>query len=131
MESANHRPFFDYDKLTWFNAEYIRAMSREDFVELIKPQLEQVFGNLPSELELLTDILQPRVTKLTQVQEMIGFLAARQDYELELFSNKKSKSSPEQAAEILPKAYSELRRLPAGTVTAIHDCLINLAQKLE
>lgn len=122
---------FDYDKLTWFNAEYIRAMSREDFVELIKPQLEQVFGNLPSELELLTDILQPRVTKLTQVQEMIGFLAARQDYELELFSNKKSKSSPEQAAEILPKAYSELKALASWDRDSIHDCLINLAQKLE
>ncbi|NLW11725.1 MAG: glutamate--tRNA ligase [Clostridiaceae bacterium] len=122
---------FDYDKLTWFNAEYIRAMSREDFIALIKPQLEQIFGQIPQELELLADILQPRVTKLVQLPDMIGFLAARQDYELDLFSNKKSKSSPELAADVLPQALDALKSLTSWDRDSIHDCLIGLAQKLE
>lgn len=122
---------FDYDKLTWFNAEYIRAMERKDFIDLIKPQLEAVFGELPQEVEMLAEILQPRVTKLTEVPEMVGFLATRQEYDVELFRNKKSKSTPETSAELLPQAYEELAALTVWDRDSIHDCLISLATRLE
>lgn len=118
---------FDYDKLTWFNAEYIRAMDKSGFLNLISPMLQEAFGSLPEQSDLLAEILQPRVTQLTQIPEMIKFLAQRQDYEMELFSNKKSKSDPDTARQILPEAINALRELPEWNRNTIHDCLIEFA----
>lgn len=121
---------FDYDKLTWFNAEYLRAMTHDQFVALIRPNLEEVFDTLPHELDLLAEILQPRVTKLTQIPEMVEFLARRQDYDIDLFTNKKSKSNPELARQVLPLVIRKLEALSKWSRTPIHDSLIELAQTL-
>jgi glutamyl-tRNA synthetase len=118
---------FDYDKLSWFNAEYIRAMSRDDFLGLISPILQRTYGPLPEQSELLAEILQPRVTRLTQIPEITGFLFQRQDYETDLFTNKKSKSDSATAKQILPDVIAALKLLPVWNKDVIHDCLIEFA----
>ena len=35
---------FDYDKLDWFNGEYLRAKTPEEFTALAMPWYQQVFG---------------------------------------------------------------------------------------
>lgn len=118
---------FDYDKLTWFNAEYIRAMSADQFLALIRPTLDAAFDGQPCDAALLAEILQPRVTQLTQVEPMIRFLTRRQAYDPALFANKKSKTTASLAAEVLPQAIAVLAALPAWQREAIHDALIGLA----
>jgi glutamyl-tRNA synthetase len=121
---------FDYDKLTWFNAEYIRARAPEQFLALVQPALDVIFADRAYDAALLAEILQPRVTQLTQVGPMVSFLANRQDYDAALFTNKKSKTTPELAAQVLPQAHAVLEALPDWTRTAIHDALIGLATQL-
>ncbi|MDD2534297.1 MAG: glutamate--tRNA ligase [Eubacteriales bacterium] len=122
---------FDYDKLTWFNAEYIRALEPTQFLELIKPELDRVFAGNPYDATMLAEILQPRLTQLTQVPDMVAFLAQRQDYSIDLFTNKKSKTDPEIAAALLPQMLDVLEKLPNWERQALHDLLINFAIEKE
>ena len=122
---------FDYDKLTWFNGEYIRSMSQEEFISYAMPHFKQVFGEKVVNYEVLASILQPRVTKFTQIPEMIEFLKELPEYSKELFVNKKSKTNLENSVVMLEKAIEELQKIDNWTVEVLHDDLIGLAQKLE
>lgn len=122
---------FDYDKLTWFNAEYIRTLPADQFLALIRPELDRVFAGRAYDANLLAEILQPRVTQLTQVPEMVAFLSQRQDYPVDLFTNKKSKTDPAVAAELLPEILIELQQLPVWERQALHDLLIGYAVRKE
>ncbi len=121
---------FDYDKLNWFNAEYIRALSLEEFTKLAMPYFKSVIkSNL--DWEKLAAILQQRVIILTQIPEMIKFFAQLPEYDKELFVNKKSKTTLENVPELLKQATEELTQLGEWTHDTIHACLVSLAEKLQ
>ena len=121
---------FDYDKLNWFNAEYIRAMSIKDFTQLAMPYFKSVLKN-EFDWEKLASILHQRVTVLTQIPDMIGFFAKLPDYDKDLFVNKKSKTNLENSPVMLSNAINALKDLSEWTHDSIHDCLIGLASELE
>ena len=62
-----------------------------------------------------------------EIPEMVRFLTVRQRYELDLFSNKKNKASPESAARLLPLLYDALASLDSWTRQAVHDTVMALA----
>ncbi len=122
---------FDYDKLTWFNGEYIRAMSQDEFITNAMPYFTEVFADRELDWQVLASILQPRVTKFTQIPEMIAFLKDLPDYLTDFFVNKKSKTNLENSADMLIKAIAVLENVNDWTVEVLHDILMELAQKLE
>ena len=122
---------FDYDKLEWFNGEYIKAMSEEQLVAVFAPYFKQVLGDKELDYHKMAAILQQRTTKLTDIPEKIDFFAALPEYDKELFINKKSKTNLENAPTMLKAVYDELSALENWDHDSIHDALIGLAQKLE
>ena len=122
---------FDYDKLTWFNGEYIRAMSEQEFIDNAMPYFRKVFPDAELSWQVLASILQPRVTKFTQIPEMISFLKELPEYPVDFFVNKKSKTNLENSAEMLKESIAELEKTDDWSVDSLHDVLIALAQKLE
>jgi glutamyl-tRNA synthetase len=122
---------FDYDKLSWFNAEYIRKMTLEDFTAIAMPYFKQVFGDLAMPFGSIAALLQQRVTQLTQIPDMIAFLAKLPDYDKELFINKKSKTNLENSPGILKAVYDKLKTADDWSHQTIHDIFIDLAQALE
>lgn len=122
---------FDYDKLAWFNAEYIKAMTPQAFVQAAMPYFQQVFGKTQMDYGKLAAILQQRVTQLTQIPEMVAFFVQQPDYDKMLFVNKKSKTNLENAPVMLQAALDGLCGLQSWDHDSIHDCLIDLAQTLE
>ena len=48
-------------------------MTLEQFTQLAMPSYKQVFPQTDLNWEVLSSILQPRVTKLNQIADMIGF----------------------------------------------------------
>ena len=122
---------FDYDKLEWFNGEYIKAMTTEQFADIAEPYFRQALGDKNLDKVKLASILQQRTTRLTQIPEKISFFAQQPDYDKELFVNKKSKTNLENAPALLKAGIEALEALPEWNHHSIHDCLIGLAQKLE
>lgn len=122
---------FDYDKLSWFNGEYIKAMTAEEFTSVAMPYYKEVFGDKEMPFEKFAEILQKRVVKLTEIPDMIDFFGNIPEYDKELFVNKKSKTNLENAPVVLQEAYERLRAMPQWNHDSIHDCLINMAQEKE
>ncbi len=121
---------FDYDKLEWFNGEYIKAMTVEQFAQAADPYFSKALGDKNLDRVKLASILQQRTTKLTDIPEKIAFFAQQPDYDKELFVNKKSKTNLENAPSLLKAGTEALEALTEWNHDSIHDCLIELAVKL-
>ena len=122
---------FDYQKLEWFNGEYIRKMAASEFLTYCEPWLAQVFGTIPPAAALLAELLQPRVTRLSDIPDMIRFLAVHQQADVSLYTNKKSKSTLDSTIKVLPAVIEKLSGLSQWDRESIHEALISLAQELE
>lgn len=120
---------FDYDKLEWMNGEYIKNMTLDEFAAVAEPYLKQGIKNESIDLKKVAAILQQRVTRLTQIPDMISFFDVQPEYEKELFVNKKSKTNLENSPVVLQMVIDKLKTLESWDHDSIHDCLINLAQE--
>ena len=121
---------FDYEKLQWLNGEYLRAMTPEEFTRLAMPYYRAVFPDGERPWDVLTAILQQRVTRLPEIPAMLGFFRDLPDYSAELFVNRKSKTTLENSADMLKAALPVLESLPEWTLDAIHDSMMELVPKL-
>ena len=121
---------FDYDKLNWFNAEYIKAMGEEEFTAHAMPYYKEVFGEQEKPWEVLYSILPARITKFQEIPGLLHFFQALPDYPVDFFVNKKSKTNLENAPQMLEAALPVLEALPQWDVNTIHDAMIALAGEL-
>ncbi len=119
---------FDVLKLRWMNAEYIRRMTDEEFSAAAAPWYEKA-GVKDMDKAVLAKILKPRVEVFSELPDMVRFLADfNEDYDVELFTNKKSKTDAAVSKDILSRVLPILKALPAWTEESIHDALIGFAQ---
>ncbi|MBQ9993396.1 MAG: glutamate--tRNA ligase [Clostridia bacterium] len=122
---------FDSDKLRWLNAEYIRALDEEQFHEAALPYILEGVGGAETDTRLIARCLHQRTEVLGEIAPQLGFIAQADDYSVELFTNKKSKSNPDTSRQMLTEAIPALEALEEWSQEALHDCLIGLAEKLE
>ena len=122
---------FDIEKLTYFNATYLRAMEPAAFAAVAEPYIRQAVKNPAIDAAGIAALLQARCEKLTDIPEKVDFFDALPDYDVEFFTNKKSKTNAEVSKAMLEAAIPALEAVSDWTVDAIHDTLIDLAAKLE
>lgn len=128
IEGMSKSPaIFDVNKLTWMNAEYIRKLTPEQFTAYAMPYYEKA-GIDTAHADVLARILQPRVEVFSQIPEMVDFLTELPSYDIELFTNKKSKTDPEVAKKVLDMAIDALRQPQGWDEQSIHDTLLGLAE---
>ena len=120
---------FNLEKLNYFNASYIRALSPEDFAKLAEPYIRSA---VPAELDagLIAALVQGRINTLTEIPAMVDFFAALPEYGVELFSNKKNKLTPESSKVILEQELAAVEAIQDWSYDAIHDALYGLAEKM-
>lgn len=122
---------FDIEKLTYFNSEYIRAMSPEKFSEIAAPYIRQSVKNPDIDPAAIAPLLQQRTEKLTDIPEKVDFFDALPEYDVSLYVHKKSKTNEEISLKMLLETVPVFESLTEWTNDAIHDSLIALAEKLE
>jgi len=122
---------FNIEKLNHFNSEYIRKMEPEEFTSCAEPYIRKVIKNENISVDAVARILQARCVKLSEIPEKIDFFEALPDYDTELFEHQKSKSDKKSAYTMLVSAKEAFEKLPEWTNEAIHDILIETAEKLE
>ena len=122
---------FDIEKLTYFNATYLRALAPEEFAKVAEPYIRQSVKNPSIDAAAIAALLQARCEKLTDIPEKVDFFDALPDYDVEFFTNKKSKTNAEVSLAMLEKATPALEAISDWTQDAVHDTLIDLAASLE
>ena len=122
---------FDIDKLTHFNALYLRAMSPEDFHAAAEPYIRQSVKNPGLDTRSIAALLQARCEKLTEIPEKVDFFEVLPAYGTDLFTNKKSKTNEEVSRRMLESVIPALEETAEWSPEAIHGCLTGLADKLE
>ena len=125
LEGLSKSPsIFDIAKLNWFNAEYIRQLTPEKYLEYAAPWLEKTLDPAKFDFKRLGELLQPRTEVFNQLPEMVKFLAEMPKYDTELFFNKKQKSSVETAKVALEKLIPVLEGISDWTEAGIHDAVM-------
>ena len=122
---------FDKEKLTHFNAEYIRALSPEAFSALAEPYIRTAVSAPGIDTAAIAALLQPRCEKLADIPPVIDFFEALPEYGTELYVHKKSKTDEAISLEMLKTVRPILASLEPWTLEAIHGALMGLAEKLE
>jgi glutamyl-tRNA synthetase len=75
-------------------------------------------------------VLQPRVTKLSDIPDMIRFLTTRLPQSRELFFNKRAKLDADKAADILDKLYPLLSALGSWNEADLQELLEHACEEL-
>ena len=131
MEGISKSPsVFDYEKLRWFNSEYIKKMDPKDFYEVTEKKLKPLCGDHIN-LEKLIPLLHSRVSTLDEVVEMSRFVLERLPMEGDLYTNKKNKTTPESCLAILKEVMPLLSQMETWENTALFETLKAFAQEKE
>ena len=127
IDRINHSPaVFDYDKLNWMNAKYIRDMSPVELQKIVNLS----FSNQEVKVEKLLSLVQPRVEKLTQIKEKVEFIENLPNFELALFENAKNKIDLALAKEFLIKSKEMLEKISDWTNDVLFQSFVELGGEL-
>jgi len=121
---------FDITKLRYFNAEYIRRMSAEDFAKVAEPYVRQAVKNEAYDAAAIAALLQQRTEVLTEIPEKVDFFDTLPEYDAELFVHKKSKSDKESSKEMLEIMIPVFEALPAWEDEQIMNAMVSKAEEL-
>ena len=122
---------FDRQKLDHFNAVYLRSMAPEAFAKVSEPYIRQTVKDPRFDTAAIAALLQARCEKLTDIPEKVDFFDALPEYPVDYYTNKKSKTNPDVSRAMLEAVIPVLEGLTEWTDEAIHDALVDLAQRLE
>ncbi len=122
---------FDIEKLRYFNSEYIRSMSAEDFAKLAEPYIRQAVRNERYDAAAIAALLQQRTEVLTDIPEKLDFFDSLPEYSTELFVHKKSKSDEASSREVLSKIIPIFEALADWRDESIMAAMLNLAESME
>ena len=122
---------FDIEKLKYFNSEYIRAMSPEEFAKVAEPYIRQAVKNENYDAATIAALLQQRTEVLTDIPEKLDFFDQLPDYGTELFVHKKSKSDEASSREVLDKMIPIFEGLENWDDEHILAAMTGLAESME
>lgn len=122
---------FDYTKLRWMNSEYIKAMPLADFAAAAKPFAQLEGTALAEKWDAVAALLHQRVEVLSDCAGMIAFLKAVPEFDLTLFTHKKSKSDVENTRTDLPEIRQRLAAIREWNAENISASLSQFAAEKE
>ena len=101
MEGLSKSPaVFDYEKLRWFNSEYIKKMPEDLYQEKALPILDEICGDNVNKKKL-AELLHSRISAFSDIKDSVAFVTSRLDMDSSLYTNKKNKTTPESCLEVL------------------------------
>jgi len=122
---------FDMVKLTWVNAEHIKQLAPEKFLELALPYLKETVAKAGINYAALAKMTQSRVSFVKDCAEMVDFIDVLPEYDIKMYTHKKMKTNPEIAVKGLKVAISTLSALDDWTHDALFQALAAAAEQNE
>ena len=121
---------FDEAKLAWLNGEYLRELSPEQFHEKAKPFYEGVVTNPAIDTSKISELLQKRCEKLSDIPEQVDFFDNLPEYDIELYTHKKMKTNPENSKTALEAIKTKLEAVEDFSFESLHDTLMALVEEM-
>ena len=122
---------FSLEKLTYFNSCYIRDMTPETFAAVAEPFIRQRAKNPALDAAEIAALLQQRTETLLDIPEKVDFFDALPDYDVALYTHKKSKTNEEVSRDMLRLMIPKFEAIEDWTVEAIHALFLKTAEELE
>ena len=122
---------FDIDKLKYFNSEYIRAMTPEQFAAVAEPYIRQAVKNPAIDPAAIAALLQQRTEVLTDIPEKLDFFDEIPDYGTDLFIHKKSKSDEQSSLEVLTTIRPLFEAVKEWDDEHVLDAMTSLVERME
>ena len=121
---------FDEAKLAWLNGEYIRELSLDEFHEKAKPFYEGVVTKPEIDTKKISELLQKRCEKLSDIPEQVDFFDNLPEYDIDLYNHKKMKTNPENSKIALEAIKKVLAEVEDFSFESLHDKLMALVEEL-
>ncbi len=121
---------FDFEKLLWFNGEYIHKLDDADFNEKVAGFIK---SDIPASInkDKMFALLKTRIAKLSDMDEKMAFFLALPEYDKELFLNKKNKIADfEIVKTVLCEAKDVLTGVDSFDNDTLFAALMPIAEKL-
>lgn len=121
---------FDEDKLAWLNGEYIRELTPAQFFEKTSPYIDKIVKSENVDKFKLSELLQKRCEKLSDIPSQIDFIEEMPDYSTELYIHKKMKTNEETSKNVLSEILPVIEGITDWTQDVLHDELMALVERL-
>ena len=122
---------FDYEKLLWFNGEYIHKLDDATFNEKIEKFIKAEIPESINKPKMLA-LLKTRISTLAEINEKMSFFLSLPEYDKELFLNKKNKIADFDIVKtVLLEAKSILSDTKSFDNDTLFSSLLPIAEKLE
>ena len=121
---------FDFEKLLWFNGEYIHKLDDGEFLKLALPFVKT---DIPENInkDKMYTLLKTRISKFSELDEKMAFFITLPEYEKELFLNKKNKIADfDIVSTILCKAKATLEGTADFDNDSLFSALTPIAEEL-
>ena len=121
---------FDFEKLLWFNGEYIHKLEDAEFNKIISPFIK---SEIPANIkrEKMLALLKTRISKLSEIDEKMAFFITLPEYESDLFLNKKNKIADFDIVKtVLTEAKAVLTDVESFDNDTLFAALMPIAEKL-
>ena len=121
---------FDFEKLLWFNGEYIHKLSFDDFKARVSGFIKsQIPENI--NVDKMLSLLHTRISKLSDIDDKMSFFLNLPEFENELFLNKKNKISEFGTVKsVLEEALSILKGVDTFDNDTLFASLAPISEKL-
>ena len=122
---------FDFEKLLWFNGEYIHKLEDGKFAEMIERFIKT---DIPESVnkEKMLSLLKTRISKLSEIDEKMAFFISLPEYDKELFLNKKNKIADYDIVKtVLGEAKEILIKVDNFDNDSLFAALMPIAEKLS
>lgn len=122
---------FDFEKLLWFNGEYIHKMTDEDFNTAVEKFIKI---EIPAHInkQKMLSLLKTRISKLSEIDEKKDFFITLPEYDKELFLNKKNKIADFDIVKtVLTEANEILGAVDSFDNDTLFAALMPIAEKLQ
>ncbi|MDR1340923.1 MAG: glutamate--tRNA ligase [Prevotellaceae bacterium] len=118
---------FDELKLRWLNSQYVKELPAQEFhLSALK-----YYSGIPAEIDtvLLSRLLQSRVSIVSDIPDMTGFINDFENYDTSLFDHRDSKSTKETAKSILPVIIAELEKADVWDNDVLFNIFIRISEQ--
>ncbi len=121
---------FDEAKMRWLNGEYLKAMTKQEFLEVATPWIKKGIGDSDYDVSEIADLMQTRVDVLGDIPDKIAFLNNFKEYDLNMYVHQKMKVDVEVAKHAVKVAIDALNDFNDWNADAIKDRIKSYCEEI-